>query len=98
MTIPVNIKVTHATLSAATVAEIVPRNVSRLYLMIQNTGGTNPASFGVDNTVTAGTGVSLDPASAAGGQGGSYEWVETIPTNPVYGYSTLGTTVIVIEG
>lgn len=96
--IPINIKITHATLSAATVAEIVTRNTSRSYLMIQNTGGTNPASFGVDNTVLAGTGVSLDPASAASGQGGSYEWVESVPTNPIYGYSTGGTTVIVIEG
>lgn len=98
MTIPINIKITAKTLAANTIAEIVPRNINRLYLMIQNTGGSNPASFGVENTVLAGTGVSLDPASAANGQGGSYEWVETVPTNPIYGFSTLGTTVIVIEG
>jgi hypothetical protein len=98
MTIPINVKVTATTLAAATVAEIIPRNITRQYLMIQNTGGTNPASFGFDNTVLAGTGVSLDPASAVNGQGGSYEWVATVPTNPVFGFSTGGTTVIVIEG
>lgn len=92
-------KTTAITVSAATTTLIVGRNTGRQYLAIQNTG-VNPVSFGfvAESPAAAGAGISLDPASAAGGQGGSWEWVDTVPTNPIYAYSTTGTTVVVVEG
>lgn len=93
-----NFITTTATLASSVAQLLVARNNARQYLAIQNTG-VGAATFGFRVAPTAaGVGISLDPAVSAGGQGGSWEWVTTIPTNPVYGYSAAGTTVVVVEG
>jgi hypothetical protein len=67
--------------------------------VIQNIGASNPASITTDSTVNAAEGIGLDPASVAGGQGGSYErFGDDCPTNAFYAYSTLGTKIVVQEG
>jgi hypothetical protein len=80
---------------------VVPPNNERVYLLIQNTG-VNPItiSFGPANAV-AGNGLSLDGATAAGGQGGTISWdtqFGAVPQNPIHAISTAGSTIIVIEG
>lgn len=92
-----NVTITPVTLSAAVGQKLVNTNMNRCYLAIQNTG-TGALSFGFDGIPAAGAGPSLDPASGAGGQGGSWEFKEAIPIDAVYGFSTAGTTVIVMEG
>lgn len=96
-----NFITTPLTLSAATSALLVSQKSNRNYLLLQNTG-TNPASFtfGSGNAV-AGAGISLDPASAAGGQGGSIVFDSqfgTVPQDAVHAISTAGTTVVAVEG
>ena len=99
MSSPITMNVTSypTTLSAAVGATLLAANPRRCYLAIQVTG-TNPASFGFDSIPAAGGGISLDGASGAGGQGGSWEWVDAVPVDAVYGFSTAGTDVVVIEG
>jgi hypothetical protein len=43
-------------------------------------------------------GICLDPASATGGQGGSYEFRDNVPVDAIDGYSTGGTTVTIFDG
>jgi hypothetical protein len=70
----------------------------RNYLAVQNTG-TGRLTIGFSSAPSAaGVGPSLDPASAAGGQGGSWEWTGPMPMNSIYLYSAAGTTAVVVVG
>ena len=92
--------VTNVTLTAAAAGVlVVPSNKARVSLTIQNTG-TGSATIGFDAAPTAGTGLSLDPAAGAGGQGGSRVWdgTDRIPSDAIWAFSTAGTTLTVIEG
>ncbi len=91
---------TPITLAAATPSgAIVAANNARVSLTIQNTG-TGSASINFGSAATAGSGLSLDPASAAGGQGGSRVWdgSDRIPSDAIHAISTAGTTLVIIEG
>ena len=91
---------TSVTLAAATPSgQIVASSNARVSLTIQNTG-TGSASIGFGAAATAGAGLSLDPASAAGGQGGSRVWdgSDRIPSDAIHAISTAGTTLVIIEG
>jgi hypothetical protein len=87
------------TIAAATPLLIAPASAERAFLCVQNTGGTNPLVFKTGSAPQSATdGICLDPASAVGGQGGSYEFRDRVPTDAIYGYSTGGTTVVVFDG
>jgi hypothetical protein len=87
------------TLAAATSLLLAPASAERASLTIQNTGSTNPLVFKTGSApVSATDGICLDPASAVGGQGGSYEFSDNVPIDAIYGYSTGGTTVTVFDG
>lgn len=77
----------------------MPPNALRWYLAIENTG-TGRMCYRFDRLPTSATdGVCLDPATTAGGQGGSWEYIfNAVPANGVYVYSQSGTTVTAIEG
>lgn len=85
------------TLAAGVAQQIASANGGRGYFMVQNTG-VNPATIAPNAVPTAAAGVGLDAASAAGGQGGSYECIEVVPTNPFFAISAAGTTLVVCEG
>lgn len=94
------------TLAPATPKLILAQNVGRTMLLLQNTGGSNPATFKFQTAPASATdGFTLDPASTSGGQGGSLLLgVETdtidwnCPIDAIWAYSQLGTNVTVIEG
>lgn len=91
---------TNITLSAGVASgAIVPASTARVSLTIQNTG-TGSATIGFGSAPTAGLGLSLDPASAAAGQGGSRVWdgSDRVPSDAIYAISTAGTTLTIIEG
>jgi hypothetical protein len=95
----ISINSTSKTLAAATSQLLTPASAERTYLSIQNTGGTNPFVFKIGSAPLSATdGICLDPASAAGGQGGSYEFRDKVPVDAIYGYSTGGTTVTIFDG
>lgn len=77
--------------------KLVDVNTSRKYLLVQNTG-TNPLTVREDSIPAAGAGLSLDGASLAGGQGGTWNPTDVVPTNALFGFSTAGSTVVVVEG
>lgn len=90
---------TFKTLVAGTSALLVAANPRRAYLFIQNTGLGGPFTYQFGRAPAAvGDGPSLDPALTAGGQGGSFEYVDTVPQNAIYGLSAAGTTVSITEG
>lgn len=89
-------KMTSLVLSAGVAAKVVNADMSRKLLTIQNVG-LNPLSFGFA-TLAAGGGISLDPASAANGEGGSYEFKDVIPGSEIWAISAAGTTIVVMEG
>lgn len=94
----IQLSITTKTLSAGVAASVIGPNPNRKYLFLQNTG-TGSVTFGVATGLVAGAGfISLDPASAAAGQGGSAEYTSQIPNNPIYAISTAGTTITVSEG
>ncbi|WFT94376.1 hypothetical protein QA633_40005 [Bradyrhizobium barranii] len=87
------------TLAAATPLLLAPAHTQREFLTIQNTGGTNPMTFKTGSAPASATdGICLDPATIAGGQGGSYEFRDRVPVDAIYGYSTNGTTVLIFDG
>jgi hypothetical protein len=87
------------TLAAATSLLLAPASAERASLSIQNTGSANPLVFKTGSApVSATDGICLDPASAVGGQGESYDFGEAVPVDAIYGYSTGGTTVTVFDG
>lgn len=55
-------------------------------------------TFAFSSPVVAGAGITLDPASATAGQGGSYEFGVDVPTDAIFAISTAGTTWAVLEG
>lgn len=91
---------TNVTLSAGVASgQIVAASNSRVSLAIQNTG-TGSATIGFGSAPTAGLGLSLDPAAAINGQGGSRVWdgTDRIPSDAIYAISTAGSTLVIIEG
>lgn len=95
----VDLQVVAKTLTAATITAVISQNPSRKYLLLQNTGTGSVTFYTKATGFGAGTGfVTLDPATGAGGQGGSIEFTEAIPNNPIWAYSTAGTTICVSEG
>jgi hypothetical protein len=81
-------------------------NPARRLLLLQN-NGVNPAAFKFQSAPTSAIdGLTLDPASVSGGQGGSiilsdgesHTTQGDIPVDAVYAMSALGTTVTVEEG
>jgi len=88
------------TLPPATAVQIASINASRELLMLQNTGSANPATFKFQTAPSSATdGFALDPASASGGQGGSLLLDSgRCSIDAIYAYSTLGTTVTVVDG
>lgn len=91
-------KTTPVTLPAGTAVQLVAQDFNRHYLSIQVTG-PNPATFGFGAAPPAtGQGLSLDGAFTTGGQGGAYEFKDNIPSDSIWALSTLGTTVVIVEG
>jgi hypothetical protein len=96
---------TSYTLAPATPTPLIAANPNRRLLLIQN-NGTNPVATKFQSAPTSATdGMTLGAASVSGEQGGMIlfsvdgEGIDShVPTDAVYAYSTLGTTVNVIEG
>ena len=97
MSDPLNFITTVLTLTGNAATKLVGRNINRSYLAVQNTG-TGSVTITFQASPVIGAGIALDPASASGGQGGSWEWKESVPTQPVYAISSAGTSIVVIEG
>lgn len=87
---------TSDTLSAATPKQILPAKFNRQRLIVQNTG-TGSLQFGFGSSAAASAGISLDPASGALGQGGSYDFGEVVSTDSIWAVSTAGTTISIVE-
>lgn len=86
------------TVPAATSTLLIAANPRRDYLAFQNIGAGD-ANLGFAGSASADTGWSLDAASAAGRQGGSMVWEgSSICPTSVYAYSTVGTSIVVLEG
>jgi hypothetical protein len=86
------------TLAPGVAQLLVPASVERAYLCLEMTG-VNPATFKFGSAPANATdGTSLDPASNAGGQGGSLCFQDRVPINAVYAISASGTTVAVTDG
>lgn len=74
-----------------------PAYAGRYYLAFENIGlGAVTLRFS-SSSITAGGGLTLDPASTPGGQGGSWEFLDATPINAVWAYSASGTTVVALE-
>lgn len=87
------------TLSAGVDATLVADSATtpRKAICIQNIGtGTVNLAFG--SAATAGQGMALDGATAAGGQGGAYCPDSAVPTNAIHGISAAGSKVAVTVG
>ena len=87
------------TLAAATALKLLPLDPTRRLLLRENTG-TAPATFKFGSApVSATDGVTLDPPTASGGQGGSILLTgDDVPVDALWAYSTAGTTVTVEVG
>jgi hypothetical protein len=95
---PLNFQVFPVTLASSVAQLVLGQDAYRSYLAVQNTG-TGALSIGFGAAPTGpGTGPSLDPASAAGGQGGSWEWIDPQPLGSIFLYSGAGTTACIIVG
>lgn len=82
----------------AGVSTLIVAGARRDYLGIQNIS-TGRANLAFTSPAVVDSGIALDPASEAGGQGGAFVWdAQMIPTNAVYAYSALGTTLVVLVG
>jgi hypothetical protein len=98
-------KSTSYTLAPATPTPLIAANPNRRLLLIQN-NGPNPVATKFQSAPTSATdGMTLGAASASGGQGGSIlfatdgDGIDThVPVDAIYAYSTLGTTLAVVEG
>lgn len=96
-TFAVHCVMTAVTLAANTPVKVLSANANRKLLTVQNTGNGGPLSFGFA-TLTPGQGISLDAASVAGGEGGSYEFKDVMPMDEIWAVSLAGTTMVVMEG
>ncbi|RVT95268.1 hypothetical protein EOD42_16930 [Rhodovarius crocodyli] len=82
----------------AGVVTLLCADAVRNYLTVVNID-VNDASMSDSSSVTAGSGWPLPAASNAGGQGGGYEWsASQTPRGALYGISTVGTRICVMEG
>lgn len=88
---------TSTTLAPGAPVQIVPLRRDRATLFLQNTG-TNALTIGFGEAPVAGKGMTLDPASAANGQGGAFYVDQRAPIDAVFAVSTAGTSIVVIEG
>lgn len=95
----ISIKTTSVSVSAASPTPLVGANNDRKHLCII-VNGVNPATIKFGSAPTSATdGISLDGASMSGGQGGSLWYGELdAPTDPVFAWSTLGSTISVAQG
>ena len=95
----ISIKTTSVAVPAATPTPLVGANNDRKHLCIV-VNGVNPATIKFGSAPASATdGISLDGASATGGQGGSVWYGELdAPTDPVFAWSTSGTTIGVAQG
>jgi hypothetical protein len=95
----VSVTTTSTTLAANSPVQIAPAFANNGLLIIIN-NGTNSLVWKPRVAPTSATdGIALDPASSAGGQGGSF--VLTGPaaiSDPIFAWSTAGTTVSVCQG
>lgn len=86
------------TVTAATSVQLVAANSARRYLALAVIG-TSPANLGFAGSAAANSGWPLDGASETGRQGGGIVWEgSTVPSGAVHAYSTVGTTIVVLEG
>lgn len=93
-----SINQTVVSLSANSDTTLVAANHNRKYLAICNIG-TGLVSLAFDQAATAGSGWPLAAAMGAGQQGGEMVWeASAITQQAVHGISTLGSTVVVLEG
>jgi hypothetical protein len=85
-------------LTANTPKLLAPQNLARQGMLLE-VNGSNPATFKFQTTpASAIDGFTLDPASAAGGQGGSLELLgPDCPIDSIWAISAAGTTVTLHE-
>jgi hypothetical protein len=73
-------------------------STTRRYLCVMNIG-TGLVNLGFDQAAVAGSGWALEPATAAGHQGGSMCWESSfVVGSVVHAISAAGSTVAVLEG
>jgi len=95
---PQNAVVTSTTLAANTPVSIAPAMVGCQGLIIVNNGTGTLAWKPGSAPASAVDGVTLDPASTSGGQGGSIVLTgDAAFQNQIFAWSTAGTTVTVIQ-
>ena len=96
---PLNFRTFAVTLASSVPQRVLPINMYRSYLLIENMGTGGALRVGFSTAPLApGRGLSLDPATSSGGQGGGWEFVQVVPTNSIYLYSAAGTKAVVVEG
>ncbi|MET4211445.1 hypothetical protein ABIB95_006284 [Bradyrhizobium sp. LA2.1] len=95
----ISIKATSVAVPAATPTPLVGANNDRKHLCIV-VNGVNPVTIKFGSAPASVTdGISLDGSSVVGGQGGSIWYGELdAPTDAIFAWSTLGTTVSVAQG
>jgi hypothetical protein len=95
----ISIQETSTTLAANTPAQIAAAKPGCALLIICNTGTGSLAWKCGSAPTSAADGTTLDPASSAGGQGGSIVLTgEMAISDPIFAWSTAGTTVNVKQG
>jgi hypothetical protein len=88
------------TLAAGTGAQLAAPSPPLCLMAIVANNGVNPMVVKFGSMPTSATdGIPLDPASTAGGQGGSITLTDdqVSQTDAIFGYSTLGTTFAVLQ-
>lgn len=101
-TTPLSVSMTQTTVTLGAGADgllVADANTTpRKHISVMNIG-TGQVSLAFGGAATAGQGISLDPASTDGGQGGGYSWeMMTIPSNAIHAISTAGSRVVVTVG
>jgi hypothetical protein len=94
-TTPVSVTETSTTLLAGVPAAIAPAAASSITRFIIANNGTGSLVWKTNSLPTSSTdGTPLDPASSAGGQGGAIVLTDDVAiSDPIYAWSTAGTTV-----
>jgi len=80
---------TSTIIASSQIVRLSPPYAGRYYLGFQDVG-TGPVSirFG-SSSIIAGGGLTLSTATSPGGQDGSWEFLDAIPTNSIWAYSTV---------
>jgi hypothetical protein len=87
-----------AVLLAGEAVQLAPPRSTRLSLALRNTGHS-AVTLGIGGAPGADAGITLDPASPAGGDGGSYQVDgDKTPVDSIWAVSSGDTTVVVVEG